>query len=130
MGGGGGLGQDPLATPGLMVTPQLPMLLKRALHLFLQRENPTKREGLSKWDRSAKSEREWTGIWEGPEPTLPSLRALVGPFCEGVTDEPWMRQFVEGALELLEAAERLVDDDERTVCGMQQFPRRGSMTGH
>jgi len=62
--------------------PQVPMLLKRSLFLYLT-EN-----------------KDWSGLWSAKEPTVDELRALLRTFFH--SEEPWLRQFFLSSLDLLQ----------------------------
>eukprot|EP00397_Hematodinium_sp_SG-2012_P001239 GEMP01001240.1.p1 GENE.GEMP01001240.1~~GEMP01001240.1.p1 ORF type:complete len:1282 (+),score=270.41 GEMP01001240.1:1156-5001(+) len=67
--------------------PQVPLLLKRALRLYLMEA------------------KDWTGVWTYPtDPTITELRTLLKSFFHN--DEPWLRQFFLASVDLIELLER------------------------
>lgn len=69
----------------LMVTPQLILLLRRAMRLLLDQELHA----------------QWQQVWDWEEPSTEMLRQLVKPFSDNFDEEPWLRQFLDNAVDML-----------------------------
>jgi len=69
----------------LMVIPQLILLLRRALKLLLDPD----------------LQAQWQQVWVWEEPNSEVLRQLVKPFSDSFDEEPWLRQFLDNAVDML-----------------------------
>ena len=79
--------------------PQLLMLLKRTLMILMDRNVAL----------------QWKGIWTWPEPAINELRQALPSYTATLQEEPWLRQFVESALDLLQMLEESITGEASAV---------------